>query len=165
ADLRRFSGERRRRRHGSVFDSLLDPLRDQSRRAGVVPFRGRRGAAPNLNHALSNGAYVRTLFLPARAARVRLAPGFHVWFAGACVMVVRVATVAFEGIDAKPVDVPVHLSGGSVVFGLVGLADKAVGESRERVRAALNASGLALPAKRITVNLAPADMPKEGSHY
>jgi len=81
------------------------------------------------------------------------------------VMVVRVATVAFEGIDAKPVDVQVHLSGGSVVFGLVGLADKAVGESRERVRAALNASGLALPAKRITVNLAPADMPKEGSHY
>ena len=80
-------------------------------------------------------------------------------------MVVRVATVAFEGIDAKPVDVQVHLSGGSVVFGLVGLADKAVGESRERVRAALNASGLALPAKRITVNLAPADMPKEGSHY
>jgi len=81
------------------------------------------------------------------------------------VMVVRVATVAFEGIDAKPVDVQVHLSGGSVVFGLVGLADKAVGESRERVHAALNASGLALPAKRITVNLAPADMPKEGSHY
>src|SRR5208283_603549 len=80
-------------------------------------------------------------------------------------MVVRVATVAFEGIDAKPVDVQVHLSGGAVVFGLVGLADKAVGESRERVRAALNASGLALPAKRITVNLAPADMPKEGSHY
>ena len=54
---------------------------------------------------------------------------------------------------------------GNVVFTLVGLADKAVGESRERVRAALNASGLALPAKRITVNLAPADMPKEGSHY
>ncbi len=80
-------------------------------------------------------------------------------------MVVRVATVAFEGIDAKHVDVQVHLSGGAVVFGLVGLADKAVGESRDRVRAALNASGLALPAKRITVNLAPADMPKEGAHY
>ena len=51
------------------------------------------------------------------------------------------------------------------VFTLVGLGDKAVAESRERVRAALNASGLALPAKRITVNLAPADLPKEGSHY
>ncbi len=80
-------------------------------------------------------------------------------------MVVRVATVAFEGIEAKPVDVQVQILGGDVKFNVVGLADKAVGESRERVRAALNASGLALPAKRITVNLAPADMPKEGSHY
>ncbi|HYA81152.1 MAG TPA: YifB family Mg chelatase-like AAA ATPase [Methylocystis sp.] len=80
-------------------------------------------------------------------------------------MVVRVSTVAFEGIEAKPVDVQVHLSGGAVAFGIVGLADKAVGESRDRVRAALNASGLALPARRITVNLAPADMPKEGAHY
>jgi len=80
-------------------------------------------------------------------------------------MVVRVATVAFEGIEAKPVDVQVQIASGNVVFTLVGLADKAVAESRERVRAALVASGLALPAKRITVNLAPADMPKEGSHY
>lgn len=80
-------------------------------------------------------------------------------------MVVRVSTVAFEGIEAKPVDVQVQIANGNVVFTLVGLADKAVAESRERVRAALNASGLALPAKRITVNLAPADMPKEGSHY
>ena len=80
-------------------------------------------------------------------------------------MVVRVATVAFEGIEAKPVDVQVQIANGNVVFTLVGLADKAVGELRERVRAALVASGLALPAKRITVNLAPADMPKEGSHY
>lgn len=80
-------------------------------------------------------------------------------------MVVRVSTVAFEGVETRAVDVQVQLSSGNVVFTLVGLADKAVGESRERVRAALNASGLALPAKRITVNLAPADMPKEGSHY
>ena len=80
-------------------------------------------------------------------------------------MVVRVATMAFEGIEARPIDVQVQLSGGSTGFILVGLADKAVGESRERVRAALNASGLALPAKKITINLAPADMPKEGSHY
>ncbi len=80
-------------------------------------------------------------------------------------MVVRVATVAFEGIEARPVDVQVQISNGSVVFTVVGLGDKAVGESRERVRAALNAAGLALPAKRITVNLAPADLPKEGSHY
>jgi magnesium chelatase family protein len=80
-------------------------------------------------------------------------------------MVVRVATVAFEGIEARPIDVQVQIANGNVGFTLVGLADKAVGESRERVRAALNASGLALPARRLTVNLAPADMPKEGSHY
>ena len=80
-------------------------------------------------------------------------------------MVVRVATVAFEGIEARPIDVQVQISSGTVVFMVVGLADKAVAESRERVRAALTASGLALPAKRITVNLAPADVPKEGSHY
>ena len=50
-------------------------------------------------------------------------------------------------------------------FNVVGLPDKAVSEARERVRAALVASGLALPARRITVNMAPADLPKEGSHY
>jgi len=80
-------------------------------------------------------------------------------------MVTRVSTVAFEGIDARPVDVQVQISPGNVAFMVVGLADKAVAESRERVRSALIASGLALPAKRITVNLAPADLPKEGSHY
>jgi magnesium chelatase family protein len=80
-------------------------------------------------------------------------------------MVARVSTVAFEGVDTRPVDVQVQITGGSIAFMIVGLADKAVGESRERVRAALIASGLALPAKRITVNLAPADLPKEGSHY
>ncbi len=80
-------------------------------------------------------------------------------------MVTRVSTVAFEGIEARPVDVQVQVSPGNVAFVLVGLPDKAVGESRERVRSALIASGLALPAKRITVNLAPADLPKEGSHY
>jgi magnesium chelatase family protein len=80
-------------------------------------------------------------------------------------MVTRVATVAFEGIEARAVDVQVQISPGNVVFNVVGLPDKAVGESRERVRSALIASGLALPNKRITVNLAPADLPKEGSHY
>lgn len=80
-------------------------------------------------------------------------------------MVTRVATVAFEGIEARAVDVQVQVTPGNVNFVLVGLPDKAVAESRERVRAALIASGLALPAKRITVNLAPADLPKEGSHY
>lgn len=80
-------------------------------------------------------------------------------------MVTHVSTVAFSGIEARPVDVQVQISSGAVAFSIVGLGDKAVAESRERVRGALLASGLALPAKRITVNLAPADMPKEGSHY
>lgn len=80
-------------------------------------------------------------------------------------MVTRVPTVAFEGIEARAVDVQVQILPGSVNFTIVGLADKAVAESRERVRGALIACGLALPAKRITVNLAPADLPKEGSHY
>lgn len=81
-------------------------------------------------------------------------------------MVARVTTFAFEGIEAQPVDVQVHMAGGNQpYFTIVGLPDKAVGESRERVRAAFSAIGLALPPKRITVNLAPADLPKEGSHY
>lgn len=80
-------------------------------------------------------------------------------------MIARVSTVAFQGIEAVPVDVQVQIVSGVVAFTVVGLADKAVAESRERVRAALSAVGLALPARRITVNLAPADLPKEGSHY
>jgi magnesium chelatase family protein len=80
-------------------------------------------------------------------------------------MVTRVATVAFQGIEAVPVDVQVQLSPGKPGLLIVGLPDKAVKESGERVRAALYASGLGLPPKRIIVNLAPADLPKEGSHY
>jgi magnesium chelatase family protein len=80
-------------------------------------------------------------------------------------MVQRVATVAFEGIEARTVDVQVQVAPGLPAFNIVGLPDKAVSEAKERVRAALIASGLALPARRITVNLAPADLPKEGSHY
>ena len=80
--------------------------------------------------------------------------------------VAHIYTVAFQGVEAREVDVQVHVgeSGGGQ-FNIVGLADKAVAESKERVRAALAAIGLALPFKRITVNLAPADLPKEGSHY
>ncbi len=80
-------------------------------------------------------------------------------------MIAHIPTVAFAGIDVMPVDVQVQISPGIVGFTVVGLPDKAVGESRERVRAALHSLGLALPAKRITVNLAPADVLKEGSHY
>jgi magnesium chelatase family protein len=75
-------------------------------------------------------------------------------------MVTRVATVAFEGIEARAVDVQVQIAPGTVAFMIVGLPDKAVAESRERVRNALHAVGLGLPFKHITVNLAPADLPK-----
>ena len=80
-------------------------------------------------------------------------------------MVARTYTVAFQGVDAREVDVQCQLSSGLPAFTIVGLPDKAVAESRERVRASLGAIGLALPPKRITLNLAPADMPKEGAHF
>jgi magnesium chelatase family protein len=80
-------------------------------------------------------------------------------------MVAHVATVAFEGVDVIAIDVQVQMSGGLPTFAIVGLPDKAVGESKERVRAAIHALGLSLPAKRIIVNLAPADILKEGSHF
>jgi magnesium chelatase family protein len=80
-------------------------------------------------------------------------------------MVQHVSTVAFEGVKARPIDVQVQVAPGLPAFNIVGLPDKAVSEARERVRAALIASALALPARRITINLAPADLPKEGSHY
>ena len=80
-------------------------------------------------------------------------------------MVSHVTTVAFQGIEAVPVDVQVQVVPGLPGFVVVGLPDKAVAESRERVRSALHASGLSLSPKRIIVNLAPADLPKEGSHY
>ena len=80
-------------------------------------------------------------------------------------MLAQIQTLAFVGVDAVPVDVQVHVLSGQLAFNMVGLADKAVGESRERVRSALAAIGLSLPPKRIVVNLSPADLPKEGSHY
>src|SRR4249919_1633757 len=88
------------------------------------------------------------------------------WMHGARdLMVATVATVAYLGLEARAVEVQVQLSPGLPAFIIVGLPDKAVAESRERVRAALSAIGLALPPKRITINLSPADLPKEGSHY
>ncbi len=79
--------------------------------------------------------------------------------------IARVQSFAFSGIDAQPVEIQVQISAGLPAFLMVGLPDKAVGEARERVRAALTAMGLALPPKRVLVNLAPADMLKEGSHF
>jgi magnesium chelatase family protein len=80
-------------------------------------------------------------------------------------LVAIVGTVAFLGLEARPVEVQCQLVSGLPNFIVVGLADKAVAESRERVRNAIAAIGLSLPPKRITVNLSPADLPKEGSHY
>ncbi|WP_102109484.1 YifB family Mg chelatase-like AAA ATPase [Oceaniglobus roseus] len=80
-------------------------------------------------------------------------------------MVSRTYTVAFEGIEARLVEVQCAIAPGLPAFSVVGLPDKAVSEARERVRAALNALAIALPSKRITVNLSPADLPKEGSHF
>lgn len=80
-------------------------------------------------------------------------------------MVANITTVAFQGVDVQPIDVQVHLSPGLPKTIVVGLPDKAVAESRERVAAALHAIGLALPPQHITVNLSPADIQKEGSHY
>jgi magnesium chelatase family protein len=82
------------------------------------------------------------------------------------VTVAHVDTVAFVGIEARTIDVQVQMGGGGLpAFNIVGLPDKAVAESKERVRSALSAIGLGLPPERITVNLAPADLPKEGSHF
>ncbi len=80
-------------------------------------------------------------------------------------MVARAYTVAFEGVEARLVEVQCAVTPGMPAFAIVGLPDKAVSEARERVRAALTAMAIALPSKRITVNLSPADLPKEGSHF
>ncbi len=80
-------------------------------------------------------------------------------------MVARVNTVSFQGVEVRSIDVQVQLSNGLPAFNIVGLPDKAVAESRERVRASLHSLGLSLPPKRLTVNMAPADLSKEGSHF
>ena len=80
-------------------------------------------------------------------------------------MVARAYTVAFEGVEARIVEVQCAVAPGMPYFGIVGLPDKAVSEAKERVRAAMAAMSIALPSKRITVNLSPADLPKEGSHF
>jgi len=79
--------------------------------------------------------------------------------------VAHTKTVAFQGIDTLEIDVQIQRTNGMPAFTVVGLPDKAVGESRERVRAALGSIRLALPPRRIVVNLSPADVLKEGRHY
>src|SRR5436853_6805003 len=125
-----------------------------------VCIRARQGRAVPRQRKPAAGspeAVVLGLFLPA--------PSWATLLGVEGRMVQRVSTVAFEGIEARAVDVQVQVAPGLPAFNIVGLPDKAVSEARERVRAALVASGLALPARRITINLAPADLPKEGSHY
>lgn len=85
--------------------------------------------------------------------------------AGTGLINARIRSFAFSGIEARPVWVEVQVASGLPAFLVVGLPDKAVGEARERVRAALTSIGLALPTKRILINLVPADLPKEGSHF
>ncbi|MBR3676424.1 MAG: YifB family Mg chelatase-like AAA ATPase [Alphaproteobacteria bacterium] len=80
-------------------------------------------------------------------------------------MLARVNTIAFNGLNTLDVDLQLQISSGLPAFNIVGLPDKTIAESKERVRAALNNMGIELPAKRITVNLAPADLLKEGSHF
>ncbi len=80
-------------------------------------------------------------------------------------MVSRAYTVAFEGIEARMVEVQCAITAGLPSFAIVGLPDKAVSEARERVRAAMTAMSIALPSKRITINLSPADVLKVGSHF
>lgn len=97
--------------------------------------------------------------------QVRVAQGCAAKAGGKFSVVALVSTVAYLGLEARAVEVQCQIAPGLPAFALVGLPDKAVGESRQRVSAALTAMGLALPAKRITINLSPADLPKEGSHY
>lgn len=80
-------------------------------------------------------------------------------------MISRAQTVAFQGVEACPVEVQCAVAPGLPAFSIVGLPDKAVSEARDRVRSALAVMSIALPSKRITINLSPADLPKEGSHF
>ena len=80
-------------------------------------------------------------------------------------MVARAYTVAFQGVEAREVEVQCAVTPGMPAFSIVGLPDKAVSEARDRVKTALTSMAIALPSKRITINLSPADLPKEGSHF
>ena len=80
-------------------------------------------------------------------------------------MVAELTTFAFQGVEARAVSVQVQITGGGNHFAIVGLPDKSISEARDRVQSALASIGLGLPPKRVTVNLAPADLPKEGGHF
>jgi len=151
-------------------------LLDQTFQIAARGFRFQAGAAGFLQFALKGfqvhvvapvrcGGKLTESFCSANVLGEGNSVGYAATTGRGSGMVQRVATVAFEGIEARAVDVQVQVAPGLPAFNVVGLPDKAVSEARERVRSALIASGLALPARRITVNMAPADLPKEGSHY
>ncbi|MBN9542280.1 MAG: YifB family Mg chelatase-like AAA ATPase [Alphaproteobacteria bacterium] len=80
-------------------------------------------------------------------------------------MMVRARSVTFKGVEPVDVNVEVHISSGLPNIVIVGLPDKTVAESKERIKAALTSIGVSLPPKRIVINLSPADIYKEGSHF
>ena len=80
-------------------------------------------------------------------------------------MFANIHTISFVGLDVKKIEVQVHITRGMPAFSIVGLANKSVSEAKERVRSAIASSGFQFPQSRITINLAPADIVKDGSHY
>jgi magnesium chelatase family protein len=80
-------------------------------------------------------------------------------------MITHINTLTFNGLEVKKVDLQAQISSGLPNFIIVGLPDKAIAESKERIRSAIQSIGLQLPPKRIVINLSPADLMKEGSHF
>ncbi len=141
-----------------AVEAMRDPHQDNTtvmavRPLAKQPWRWLTGSPPNR-------PFVPLMFLP-RPSRLGIAC-MHILGAA---MYGQISTLAFVGIEARPVEVQVRISPGQQAFVIVGLPDKAVAESRERVRNALHAVGLGMPYKHVTVNLAPADLPKEGSQF
>lgn len=141
------------------------PLRLHETGPGAPP---RQASAPDWPTALRIGAPSRCFFgktSRGRAEGDRWTPAARATYRGP-MSLATVHSRALDGLAAAPVTVEVHLANGLPAFTVVGLADTEVKEARERVRAALQNSGLSFPAnKRITVNLAPADLPKEGGRF
>src|SRR5262245_55179943 len=152
------SGRPKRHKDASAITPVTTHERTLAR--SIQPASGqcrssREGQAPAFYHSRPE-AFVHELFLSvARFSATLAGKQGAAWFS---------ASPPWRSRASRPVDVQVQVAPGLPAFNVVGLPDKAVSEARERVRAALVASGLALPARRITVNLAPADVPKEGSH-
>ena len=142
-------------------DDLVPHMEEEMRQGRRARALGRDARAGRPDDGAGSSLALHGQPLPDGAEHASLPPSRE----GALLMVTRVTTFAFEGVEAKPVSVQCQVSGGNPNFFIVGLPDKSVSESRERIHAAFAAIGLGLPPKRITVNLAPADLRKEGSHF